>query len=94
VTSLRDTRCVVTAPTLALPYLPGANCQGWPEPLWDNHVDGERPAERQQRHSDARLWCNTCPVKAACLQVGLAEHLPGIWGGSLLQGRSVLKEAG
>jgi hypothetical protein len=37
------------------------------EMLWDDHVEGETPKQREARHTEAKSICNTlCPVRAQC----------------------------
>jgi len=60
-----------------------ANCAGTSLALFfpDFRWDGESPAETQQLYANARAVCDSCEVKAECLDAGLHEPV-GMWGGT------------
>lgn len=66
-----------------LPQVPGARCKNHPEPLWDDHVDGESPKQRHERHHQARMMCGRCPVTDACHKAWEQVGGSGIWAGQL-----------
>ena len=52
------------------------------EPALFFHPDGERGAQRRERHRAAKAICTQCPVRTACLDHSLrVPELFGTWGG-------------
>ena len=44
--------------------------------------DGETARQRQERTAEARRICRYCPLRAACLEFAVRNHIhDGIWGG-------------
>lgn len=66
-----------------LPVVDGARCRDYPEPLWDDHVDGETRQQRGQRHELARMMCSGCPAIRACREAWAEVGGSGIWAGQL-----------
>lgn len=57
-------------------------CADVSEPLWDDDVAGETPAERDARHARAIAICRSCTITAWCE----ARRQPwdsGVWAGKL-----------
>ena len=48
-------------------------CRGYPTKLWYQYDS--------QKDKIAKKICNTCPVRADCLQFALENHETGVWGG-------------
>lgn len=66
-----------------LPQVPQARCKDYPLPLWDDHVDGETPQQRNLRHHQAKAMCQRCPALDACHQAWKQVGGSGIWAGEL-----------
>ncbi|ORI15787.1 hypothetical protein BJI47_01450 [Rhodococcus sp. 1168] len=50
--------------------------------MWDDHVDGEAPADRTVRLDAARRICRSCPVRLACdVEAQISPYTEGIWAG-------------
>ncbi|NMO01656.1 WhiB family transcriptional regulator [Gordonia sp. TBRC 11910] len=64
-----------------------AQCSGHPEPeLWF-------PFPSESFDVAARL-CAACPLRQACYEFGIDNHLDGVWGGvDLMYGRTVAHTA-
>lgn len=46
------------------------------------------PVTRDAAKVVAGRYCAQCPVRAACLEEGIAVNAEGVWGGRWLPGRS------
>lgn len=56
-----------------------AACRGRTELFFPPYA--ERPQARVRREQRAKLLCQTCPARMACLDWGRRHHEYGIWGG-------------
>ncbi|MFE5290392.1 WhiB family transcriptional regulator [Nocardia sp. NPDC056611] len=57
--------------------------------MWDWHVEGETPEQKQERHRKVRNLCFSCPLRVECLARhdelvrAKGERVPGVWGGRI-----------
>lgn len=69
-----------------------AACRQFDNVLFFGAEEGESELERQTRESHAKSICQTCPVKAPCLEFAMETNQKyGIWGGYTDKERSSLK---
>jgi WhiB family redox-sensing transcriptional regulator len=69
-----------------------ALCRDYDNVLFFGPDAGESELERQSREGRAKLVCQRCPVKEACLEFAMETNQKyGIWGGHTDKERASLK---
>jgi WhiB family redox-sensing transcriptional regulator len=59
------------------------------------HPERERGAQKEQRDTQAKKICRSCPVLEQCRRHALATHEPyGVWGGLTAAERTVYRSGG
>lgn len=71
-------------------WMDRGRCQGSENP--DIFFPRQRGRNARQKSSlAAKAICEQCPVIAECLHYAVENHMPGIWGGTLDEERTLRK---